>query len=209
MSAVRQFEVQGARGSSRYPVLSRLVREVRRRHGWTLKQLSDRCGIPVSTLAKVEAGRLTLSYERVVQLAERTGLKPREFMAMAPGTAAAVARRSTQRWDEAIGSLKASTTAYQLCTELLGKRMDVELIHLSAGGSKQWHVESGDGEAYYLILSGSVEFQTEFYRAETLSERDSIYLDSTMHHFLTLAPAYDEAFVARIFCGRETLTAIT
>jgi transcriptional regulator with XRE-family HTH domain len=204
MNAVRQAGIRAGAGPSEYPVLGPLVREVRRRNGWTLKQLSERSHIPVSTLAKVETGRLTLSYERVVRLARSAGLAPREFMAIgttSPGPT--VARRTTQRWEQAIGSMKESATAHQLCAELLGKKMDVKLIHLSAQGRKRLEGESGDGEAYYLILSGSVTFQTEFYRAEILSERDSIYLDAAMGHSLALERTCLEAFVARIFCDRE------
>ena|SRR5580698_8830010 len=204
MNAVRQWALREGAGPSEYPVLGPLVREVRRRNGWTLKELSERSAIPVSTLAKVETGRLTLSYERVVQLAKSARLSPREFMALGVTTRApTVARRTTQRWEQAIGSMKQSAAAHQLCTELLGKKMDVTLLHLSADGRERVEGKSGDGEAYYLILAGSVRFQTEFYRAETLAERDSIYLDAAMGHSLSLEPACDEAFVARIFCARE------
>jgi transcriptional regulator with XRE-family HTH domain len=40
-----------------------LLRSLRVRNGWTLKQMSARSGIPLSTLAKVEHDRLTLTYD--------------------------------------------------------------------------------------------------------------------------------------------------
>ena len=34
------------------PTLGKLLRGLRNRNGWTLKEMSDRSGIPVSTLSK-------------------------------------------------------------------------------------------------------------------------------------------------------------
>jgi transcriptional regulator with XRE-family HTH domain len=201
MQAIRQSEMRVGSAPAGFPVLSQVVRELRRRNGWTLKQLSERSGIPVSTLAKVETGRLTLSYERLVQLAERTRLSPQQFLGM--GTPTAVfrgARRSTQRWEEAVRSVTDSKSAYPMCAELLGKRMDLTLLQLSARGRTQLEGKSGDGEAYYFVVAGSVQIATEFYRAETLSRGDSIYLDMLMHHSLSLSPSCEEASIVRICC---------
>jgi transcriptional regulator with XRE-family HTH domain len=48
-----------------------LVRSLRARNGWTLKEMSERTAIPVSTLSKVEHDRLTLTYDKLVQLSQR------------------------------------------------------------------------------------------------------------------------------------------
>lgn len=47
------------------PTLGSLLRSLRQRNGWTLKQMSERTGIPLSTLSKVEHDRLTLTYDRL------------------------------------------------------------------------------------------------------------------------------------------------
>ena len=49
------------------PSLGGLLRALRARRGWTLKQMSDLTGIPVSTLSKVEHDRLTLTYDKLLQ----------------------------------------------------------------------------------------------------------------------------------------------
>ena len=51
------------------------MRGVRNREGWTLKQMSEKSGIPVSTLSKVEHDRLTLTYEKLYQVAQRLGMR--------------------------------------------------------------------------------------------------------------------------------------
>jgi transcriptional regulator with XRE-family HTH domain len=60
------------------------------REGWTLKEMSAKSGIPVSTLSKVEHDRLTLTYDKLQQLAQRLGLRMSELFAEGRG----VARRS-------------------------------------------------------------------------------------------------------------------
>ena len=45
------------------PTLVQVMRGIRSRNGWTLKEMSEQSGIPVSTLSKVEHDRLTLTYD--------------------------------------------------------------------------------------------------------------------------------------------------
>ena len=63
------------------PTLGALLRSLRDRQGWTLKQMSAKCGIPVSTLSKVEHDRLTLSYDKLYQISQRLGLRMSELFA--------------------------------------------------------------------------------------------------------------------------------
>ena len=44
---------------SNRPTLGRILKELRRHRNWTLREMSERSGIPVSTLSKVENDRLT------------------------------------------------------------------------------------------------------------------------------------------------------
>ena len=55
--------------SSERQTLGALLRGLRSRNNWTLKEMSDESGIPVSTLSKVEHDRLTLSYDKLQQTA--------------------------------------------------------------------------------------------------------------------------------------------
>ncbi len=56
------------------PTLGNIMRALRTRNGWTRKQMSARTGIPLSTLAKVEKDLLTLSYDKLIQIAQRLSL---------------------------------------------------------------------------------------------------------------------------------------
>src|SRR6187549_329494 len=53
--------------------LGGLIRALRQRNGWTLRQMSEKVGIPLSTLAKVEGNKLSLTYDKLQQLTARLG----------------------------------------------------------------------------------------------------------------------------------------
>src|SRR5580700_2568594 len=79
--------------------LGGLIRLTPQRNGWTLRQLSEKVGIPLSTLAKVEADKLSLTYDKLQQFAARLGLSMTEFLAQGEASAASAlpvvtARRS-------------------------------------------------------------------------------------------------------------------
>jgi transcriptional regulator with XRE-family HTH domain len=60
---------------SGHPTLGRILRELRANRGWTLKEMSERAGIPVSTLSKVEHDRLTLTYDKLLQLSQKLNIR--------------------------------------------------------------------------------------------------------------------------------------
>ena len=134
------------------PTLGALLRSLRDRQGWTLKQMSAKCGIPVSTLSKVEHDRLTLSYDKLYQISQRLGLRMSELFAepsddVAP---AVTARRSLGGFNKAVRVETPNYDYYYLCTELRRKRMVPvitkiraksveqfgELVHHAGGGNR-------------------------------------------------------------------------
>src|SRR3546814_19022276 len=67
--------------TSQHPTIGSLLRSLRARHGWTLKEMSARCGIPLSTLSKVEHDRLTLPYDKLLQISQRLNIRMTELFA--------------------------------------------------------------------------------------------------------------------------------
>src|SRR5690606_20644212 len=54
--------------------LGAVLKELRRANGWTLADVSERTGFNVATLSKVENGRVSLSYEKLIRLSEGLGV---------------------------------------------------------------------------------------------------------------------------------------
>jgi len=189
------------------PSLGGLLRALRARRNWTLKQMSDRTGIPVSTLSKVEHDRLTLTYDKLLQLSQRLNMRMSELFAeedAAQEPAAVTARRS-------IGSLEAavevSTPNYEyhyLCPELRRKRMIPVVAKIRARSLEEFgELVRHPGEEFVFVLSGRIVVHTEFYDPVTLGEGESIYLDSTMGHAYIAAEGCAEASVMAVNSAAE------
>ncbi len=169
--------------------LGGLIRDLREQNGWTLRRMSSKVGIPLSTLAKVEANKLSLSYDKLQQFAARLGLTMTEFLAQAeqtPPVSAAppvTARRSVT---SAGNSVRISTQNYDyeyLCTDLREKRMvplitRIQTRDIAAFGELVRH----RGEEFIYVLEGTIEVHLQFYTPVTVSAGQGIYLDSTMGH---------------------------
>jgi transcriptional regulator with XRE-family HTH domain len=188
--------------------LGSLIGLMRERNGWTLRQMSDKVGIPLSTLAKVEAGKLSLTYGKLQQFTSRLGLTLAEFLAQADtpavGTAPPVftARRSITG---AGNSIQVSTPNYDyeyLCADLREKRMVPIVTRIRAHDIKEFgELLRHQGEEFIFVLEGTIEVHLQFYTSVTLSAGQGIYLDSSMGHAYT-AKDCESALVMAV-CSSE------
>ncbi len=178
--------------------LGTLLRGLRTRNGWTLKEMSAKSGIPVSTLSKVEHDRLTLTYDKLLQLSQRLGLRMSELFAE-PDEAVdqpVTARRSIGKIDRAVRVETPNYDYYYLCTELRRKRMIPVLTRIRAKTVEEFgELVHHSGEEYIYVLEGRIEIHTEFYDPVLLEEGESIYIDSNMGHAYLAADGCAEATV--------------
>lgn len=187
------------------PTLGALLRGLRDREGLTLKQMSEKCGIPVSTLSKVEHNRLTLSYDKLYQLSQRLGISMSDLFAEPASNGPSItARRSLGDIDQAVRVETPNYDYYYLCTELRRKRMIPVITKMRAGSVEQFgELAHHAGEEYVYVLKGQVVVATEFYDPVTLSEGQSIYIDSSMGHAYLAAEGCDEATVLAVMSSAD------
>ena len=187
------------------PTLGALLRSLRDREGLTLKQMSEKCGIPVSTLSKVEHDRLTLSYDKLYQLSQRLGIRMSDLFAETNNNVQAItARRSLGDIDLAVRVETPNYDYYYLCTELRRKRMIPVITKIRAHSVQQFgELSHHAGEEYVYVLKGKVVVATEFYDPVTLSEGQSIYIDSSMGHAYLTADGCDEAEVLGVMSSAD------
>lgn len=178
------------------PTLGTLLRAYRSKQGWTLKQMSTKCAIPISTLSKIEHDRLTLTYDKLQQLGQRLGLRMSELFAegVADEAPTIIARRSIGTREAAIRVETANYDYYYLCTELRKKRMVPVFAKIRARTPEQFGaLVRHAGEEYIYVLKGRVVVISEYYDPVVLDAGQSIYLDSGMGHGYLLADGCDEA----------------
>lgn len=158
--------------------------------------MSERTGIPLSTLSKVEHDRLTLTYDKLLQLSQNLGIPISDlFSEASPASARPVTgRRSIGTLSRAVRVETPNYDYYYLCTELRKKRMmpiftKVRAKTLEEFGDLVVHA----GEEFIYVLDGVVEVHTEFYDPVILRAGESIYLDSNMGHAYLAAEGCEEA----------------
>ena len=186
--------------------LGTLLRGLRARERWTLKEMSARSGIPVSTLSKIEHDRLTLTYDKLQSLGQRLGLRMSELFAESgeDGSQPITARRSLSDISKAVRVETANYDYYYLCTELRRKRMVPVVTRIRAGSAEQFgDLVRHSGEEFIYVLSGKVSVQTEFYDEVTLGVGQALYIDSSMGHAYLTAENCEEATVLGVMSSAE------
>lgn len=183
------------------PTLGRLLRHLRRRNGWTLKDMSRRTDIPVSTLSKVEHDRLTLTYDKLLQVSERLAIPVSELFAdpsAEPIEGAVTARRSIGYLSDALRVNTRNYDYYYMCPELRLKRMIPVVCRIRAKSLAEFgELVRHSGEEYIYVLEGAVAVHTSFYDTVVLHAGESIYVDSNMGHAY-VADKCDEATVLAV-----------
>ena len=180
------------------PTIGSLLRALRAHNGWTLREMSTRSGIPLSTLSKVEHDRLTLTYDKLLLLSQRLNMSLSELFADAGDTPepAVTARRSIGRMDSSVRVNTPNYDYYYFCPELRRKRMIPILARVRAKSVEEFGEQvRHSGEEYTHVLEGRVVLHTEFYDPIVLEVGESVYIDSNMGHAYLAGEGCDEAVV--------------
>jgi transcriptional regulator with XRE-family HTH domain len=167
--------------------------------------MSRRCGVPVSTLSKVECGRLTLGYDRLVEVSERLGLTFAEFLGLTnpPPGEGVTGRRSIGNVEHATPVKTRGGELLLLCPELRHKRITPFITRvLCQNEGRIQQVSRHAGEHFAYVLAGQVEVQTEFYEPVVLGPGECIYIDARMAHAYCLAPNCAHATILGVLLGQ-------
>lgn len=161
--------------------------------------MSERAGIPVSTLSKVERDQLSLTYDKIHQICQRLNIRMSELFAEAEGRVAnspPTARRSTGTLDTAVHVNTPNYDYFYLCPDLRRKRMVPIYIKVRAKTLEEFgELHRHDGEEWIYVLEGRIAVHTEYYEVIDLQKGEAFYLDSTMGHAYTVGEGCEEAVI--------------
>ena len=167
------------------PGPSRAIREARLAQGLSLRALSARAGLPYSTLSKLENGKMALTYDKLIRLAQALNVDIKDIVSEAQGVPAAVAvgRRSVTRHGHELDAESERHQHHYPAADLLGKMMipiiiDVQARSVEELGGLVRHA----GEEYLYVLKGAMELHSDLYAPLPLGPGDSVYFDSGMAH---------------------------
>jgi transcriptional regulator with XRE-family HTH domain len=165
------------------------IRKLRLARGWSLAQLSDQSGVPISTLSRVELGQNALNYDKLMRLCraldvDLEGLVTRE----AEAAPAASGRRSVVKAGDGPPVRLAGNTGRRAAADLLSKSLSPIVIDVTARDLEtHGPLASHAGEAYALVLVGEVEFHNHLYAPLTMASGDAVYFDAAAGYAL-IAP---------------------
>ena len=159
-----------------------MVREARKKKGWTLEEAGRHAGIGRSTLSKIENGQTSPGFDIVRRLTQALELEtPNLFLQS--GKSALSGRRDVTRKGQGEPKVTATYSHELLCNELTSKSMLPYVSTIKARDISDF----GDwirhrGEEFMYVLSGELELHTEHYRPLSMKAGDSVYYDSSMGH---------------------------
>jgi transcriptional regulator with XRE-family HTH domain len=159
------------------------LREMRKARQLTLKDLSKRSGVALSTLSKMELGQISASYEKLAAVAGALAVEVGQLFGavQAPAGDSPIAVRSTladaPRYDTDNYDLR------MLATVFPGKRMTPAWGRIDARAVAEFpdYVRHA-GQEFVMVLSGSVKIAFETGEAIRLKRHETAYFDSGVGH---------------------------
>lgn len=173
------------------------IRQLRRRQKMNLMTLSERTGLSISTLSKIENNQIELTYAKLMLISDGLGVNLSELIFTGdrrPVPERHSGRRSITPREARKGATTSNYEYGYLNTDLAKKSMvpvvaRVKQSELSAFGPLAVH----PGEELIYVLSGAVIVHTEDYEPTVLRAGDSMYFDASMPHAVLNQDAEEEA----------------
>jgi transcriptional regulator with XRE-family HTH domain len=176
-----------------------VLKTLRKRNGWTLTVVSERTGVPVSTLSKLENGKMALTFDKLLRISQGLDIDFSRLLGPAAGAAfdrGEFARRGDSGVSDTFRGRRSVTRAGEgklieghygdylyLASELLNKRMIPMLGEVRARSLEEFgEFHRHPGEEHLYVLEGELELHTEIYEPLRLKKGDSIYFDSRVGH---------------------------
>ena len=137
-------------------------------------------------LSKVENGQRSLTYDKLLQLAQRLSIDISRLFSerdAAPPPNPHSGRRSVQRRGAGFVVESGVYTYRYLAEDLVRKKFLPVVMELNSHSIKEFGaLLRHGGEEFALVLEGEVEVHTEVYAPLRLEVGDSIYFDSSLGH---------------------------
>lgn len=161
------------------------LRALRKAGGHTLKQLSQRSGVALSTLSKIELGQISVSYEKLAAAAHALDVDIAQLFdaraAAAPHARGTVVVRSTLADSP---HYDGDNYDYRmLATTFPARRMTPIVGTIVARERSQFpdYIRHA-GQEFVMVLSGKVRILFENGEEVELSRQESAYFDSGVGH---------------------------
>ena len=173
--------------------MGELLRRLRKQRKMTLENLSERTGISVSSLSRIENTQLSLSIEKLKVLASALDVSPHAFLSLAASSKRTTTstpidyRHSVDRAYSRTLHEEGEARLHYMFPELKNKALDC--IYFEIAPIPIWDSEfiSHPGEKIIHVLSGDILVYVQYKDPVMLEAGDSMFIDSAPWHSLVAA----------------------
>ncbi|WP_240980365.1 helix-turn-helix domain-containing protein [Ramlibacter agri] len=166
------------------------LRTERKARQLTLKELSVRSGVALSTLSKMELGQSSVGYEKVAAVAQALALDVGLLFA-GPAAAPASGQALAVSGEDEGPLYRSDHYEYRmLATAFPGKRMTPLRTRIAARRRDEFSDFIGHpGQEFVMVLAGQVRIEFETGELIELKKHESAYFDSGVGHiYLSVGP---------------------
>ena len=152
--------------------------------GLTLEAAAHRSGLALSTIHKIENGRVSPSYENLVRISRAYGIGMERLFSGGHDTGQTT-RMTVTRAGEG-RKVRSKNFEYEVLCNALSEKKIIPLVTIVERREpfEPGNLEAHDGEETLFVLSGRVELYVEHYEPVVLEVGDCAYFDSTLRHGL-------------------------
>jgi transcriptional regulator with XRE-family HTH domain len=161
------------------------LREFRRKRGWTLAAVSQRTGLPLSTLSRIENDQISPTYDQLSKISVGLDVDLAQLLSgdLESDKPIQTARRSVNRAGDGQMLDTPMQSLRYLSVDLTNKQFapiigEIKARSLRDAGEFHCH----DGEEFLFVIGGELALHSESYAPLNLHSGDSVYFDSSMAH---------------------------
>lgn len=160
------------------------MKAVRQACGFTLEVAAQRTGLALSTIHKIENGRVSPSYENLVRIARAYDIGM-ERLFSSDHEAQQTTRMTVTRAGQG-RKVRSRNFEYEVLCNALAEKKIIPLVTIveQRAPLRPEELESHDGEETLYVISGRIELVVEHYEPVILEPGDCAYFDSTLKHGL-------------------------
>ena len=178
-----------ASGSTTHPLIDRAqvgarLRVIRKHQKLTLKQLSERSGVALSTLSKMELAQVSVSYEKLAAAARVLNIDIAQlFSPTRQGVSAQQPTVVSTAIDGAAGYSTGNYDYHPMAGDFPGRSMTPMYARIYARELGQFEdYIRHPGQEFAVVLSGRVRIQFETGESLSIGCRETAYFNSAIGH---------------------------
>ncbi len=157
--------------------LGRTIRQARKDRGWSLKTFSEKIGISIMTLQRIETGQVSPSIRLMIEISDTLDRPITDFIKDKERTLIRLKSNRIKSW--ANGGMEERAIFPK---DVIEENLGINLAEIKPDQGSEWIEE--DNYKGYNLLEGSMVLEFENKKVK-LKEGEAVYFDARHRHRLT------------------------